>query len=403
MGDGRIRIKRHAKMIKVHRVELKPNNKQKTYFVKACGVARFAYNWALAEWQEAYKRGDKVSEASLRKALNACKRIEYPWMLEVTKNSPQQAIKNLGTAFKRFFQKKGGYPKFKKKGVHDSFRADNGPPQKGMDAVVVEGKYIYLSVIGKVKLKEKIRCSGQIKSVTIVREASKWYAAIGIDVQEETYVRKSHGTVGVDLGIKDLATLSDGTIIEGPKSYSRSLQRLRRKSRKLSKRKRGSKNYGKSKQILARHHARIKNIRLDCMHKLTTSLVTKYDKICIEDLNVRGMASNRRLSRSIMDQGFYEFRRQLTYKGEWYRAKVYIADRYYPSSKLCSSCGEKNIDLKLGDRTWQCICGESHNRDENAAKNLAKLIGTVSSTGTVTRVTKACGEESAGILAVANM
>ena len=158
-------------MIVTHKIELKPNNKQKGYFSKACGVARFSYNWALNRWNESYQEGKKTSEISLRRELNAIKRIEYPWMLEVTKTAPQQAVKNLGSAFKRFFNKQGGYPKFKKKGMHDSFRADNGPQEKGRDALKIVGKKIQLPVLGWVRLKEELRYVGQIKSVTIVRKA----------------------------------------------------------------------------------------------------------------------------------------------------------------------------------------------------------------------------------------
>ena len=156
-------------MLLVHKVELKPNNKQATYFRKACGVARFAYNWALDQWKKEYQNGEKPTEISLRKLLNACKAEEYPWMQEVTKNAPQQAIKNLGSAFNRFFRKQGGYPKFKKKGIRDSFRADNGPPQKGESAIRVTGKKIQIPCLGWVKITENLRFQGQIKSLTISR------------------------------------------------------------------------------------------------------------------------------------------------------------------------------------------------------------------------------------------
>ena len=381
-------------MIVTHKIELKPNNKQKGYFSKACGVARFSYNWALNRWNESYQEGKKTSEISLRRELNAIKRIEYPWMLEVTKTAPQQAVKNLGSAFKRFFNKQGGYPKFKKKGMHDSFRADNGPQEKGRDALKIVGKKIQLPVLGWVRLKEELRYVGQIKSVTIVRKACKWYAAIVIDTEKRPHVRKNQGMVGIDLGINKLATLSDGTVIQGPKAYKSLLKTLRLRSKSLSRKKIGSKNRQKDKMHLARLHMRISNIRNYHLHKLTTYLVLNYTKICIEDLNISGMAANRRLARHIMDQAFYTFRRQLIYKSEIYGSRVYIADRFYPSSKLCCSCGIKNKDLKLGERRWRCVCGIKHDRDINAAKNLENLLikGTVSSTGSMVKTIKACGD-----------
>ena len=167
-------------MLLVHKIELKPNNKQATYFKKACGVARFSYNWALAEWKKQYESGLKPSETSLRKALNALKATEFPWMQEVTKVAPQQAIKNLGQAFDRFFKHQGRYPRFKKKGIRDSFRADNGPAKKGDNAVEIQGKKIKLPRIGLIKLTEKLRHGGQIKSVTISRKADRWYAGISV-------------------------------------------------------------------------------------------------------------------------------------------------------------------------------------------------------------------------------
>ena len=162
-------------MLLVHKIELKPNNKQATYFAKACGVSRFAYNWALDRWGKQYAEGMRPKESELRKELNHIKAQAFPWMQEVTKVAPQQAIKNLGKAFIRFFKKQGKYPKFKKKGIHDAFRADNGPSKKGEDAVNVEGKRIQLPRIGWIRMKEVLRFKGQILSVIVSRRTSRWY------------------------------------------------------------------------------------------------------------------------------------------------------------------------------------------------------------------------------------
>lgn len=381
-------------MLQVHKVELKANNRQATYFAKASGVARFAYNWALDQWKKQYKAGEKPTETTLRKQLNAIKKTEFPWMQEVTKVAPQQAIKNLGSAFSRFFKQQGKYPRFKKKGIHDSFRADNGPTKAGVDAVTIEHKKIKLPRVGWIRLRESLRFKGQIKSVTISKRASRWYAAISVETSELPHRRKNHGCVGVDLGVKTLAVLSNGNQVVGPKPHSALLKRLRRLSRQLSRKQKGSANRRKAKQRIARLHAKIRDIRHDCLHKLTTELVLNYTRIGIEDLHVKGMAANRRLSRHMMDQAFYECRRQLSYKAAWYQSEVIVADRFYPSSKRCHVCGHINKALTLSDRHWQCDdCGMTHDRDVNAAKNLAQLASTVSSTGI-----DACEAKGAGCL-----
>lgn len=380
-------------MLLVHKIELKPNNKQRSYFAKASGVARFAYNWALEQWNNQYREGKKPKESEIRKQLNQIKNKEFPWMAEVTKVAPQQAIKNLGNAFKRFFRKQGKYPRFKKKGIHDAFRADNGPQRKGENAVSVQGKRIQLPRVGWIRMKEVLRFKGQILSVVVSRRASHWYAAISVDSPELPHRRKNQGYVGVDLGINTLATLSNGKRYMGPKANTMLLNTLKKVSRALSRKQKRSNNFRKAKEKLAALHERIANIRSDNLHKLTTDLALTYTEIGIEDLNVKGMMKNRKLSRHIMDQSFYEFRRQLTYKTDWYGSQLVVIDRYYPSSKICSICGEKNEELKLSDRKWICSCGAWHDRDINAARNIERMMSTVSSTGI-----NACGAEGAGIL-----
>lgn len=380
------------KDIKVHKIKLNPNNKQKTYFAKASGIARFSYNWALAKWQAQYQQGLSPNEAKLRRELNAIKNQEFPWMLEVTKNAPQQAIKNLGQAFKRFFNKKAKYPRFKKKYINDSFRADNGPPAMGLDAVTINNNYIKLAKIGWVKMTEKLRFKGQIKSVVISRKADAWYAAISVATNQISHIRKNHGIVGIDLGVNALATLSTGEKYIGSKSLAKLLKKVKRLNRRLSKTKKKSNNRQKTKQKLAKLHARIYFSRIDYLHKLTTNLILNNHTIVIEDLNVKGLLANHKLARALADQAFYEFRRQLEYKAKYYNSKVIIADRFYPSSKLCNICGHKNVNLKLRDRAWQCICGAEHDRDLNAAINLKNIgLNTVSCTEI-----EACGVESAG-------
>jgi putative transposase len=362
-------------MLIAHRIALDPTNKQRTYFSRASGVARFAYNWALGEWKRQYEghKSDlslpQPTDASLRRQLNSLKRDQFPWMFGVTKCAAQEAIIDLGGAFRAFFERRGKYPRFKKRGQHDSFCAANE-----VGTFRVDGKRIKLPVIGWVRMHEDVRFNGNLKRVTVSREAGRWFASIIIETDDVKPVEQPCAAVGVDLGIATLATLSTGEAIAGPKAHKSLLKRLRRSNRALSRKLRGSRNAAKAKLRLARLHARISHIRKDATHKLTTMLVKTYRRIGIEDLNVRGMAKNRRLARSIMDGGFFELRRQLDYKARLYGATVIVADCWFPSSKTCSCCGSVKAELALSQRTFICDnCGFETGRDLNAALNLKNL------------------------------
>lgn len=381
-------------MIISHKIRLDPNHKQATYFAKAAGTARFAYNWALAEWQTQYTawKDDhtqpKPSHFSLRKQLNAIKREQFPWMLEVTKNAPQMAIIQLGAAFKNFFAGRAKYPQFKKKGKsRDSFTLTN-------DQFSINACRIRIPNLGLVRMRETLRFSGKILSATISRTADQWFASITVDTQDHNHLppAENQGVVGVDLGVSALATLSTGEIVIGAKPYKALLSRLKRLSRSLSRTVKGSANRAKAKAKLARLHAKIANIRQDSLHQLTTDLTRRFHTLGIEDLNVSGMVKNRHLSRAINDMGFFEFRRQLEYKAAMRGGVVVVADRFFASSKICSAsgCGYKVDKLPLSVREWTCpACGASHDRDVNAAINLANYA--VSST------VSACGGEGAGL------
>ena len=356
-------------MILAHKIALDPNVEQAVYFARACGTARFAWNWALSEWQRQYKEGGKPSEAALRKQLNTAKREQFPWMLEVTKVAPQQAIKNLGAAFKRFFEGKAKYPRFKKKGIHDSFRAENGPGTFAFDE-----KRIKLPVVGWVKMRETLRLEGKILSATVSRVADRWFVSVTVEVAHQVPARENQAVGGVDLGVKALATMSDGGAVEGPKALRFNLKKLRRLSRSLSRKVKGSANRRKAKAKIARLHTRISNIRKDGLHKLTTELVNRFAVIGIEDLNVKGMMANGKLSRAVADMSFHEFRRQLDYKAAMAGTRIVVADRWFPSSKTCSDCGHVVPTLPLSVRDWVCpACGSVHDRDRNAAINLMNI------------------------------
>lgn len=362
-------------MIVAHKIALDPNNVQATYFAKAAGVARFAYNWALAEWQrqyEAWKQDNslpKPSQAALRRQLNAIKREQFPWMLEVTKNAPQMAIIQLGEAFKNFFAGRAKYPQFRKKGGHDRFTLTN-------DQFSIDGCRIRIPNLGWVRMRESLRFTGKILSATVSRVADRWFVSINVDTQDDSHLplAENQGAAGVDLGVSALATLSTGEIIPGPKPHKALLARLQRLSRILSRKEKGSANRKKAKAKLAKLHARIAAIRSDSLHKLTTDLTRRFHTIGIEDLNVRGMVRNRHLARSITDMGFFEFRRQLNYKATMRGGQVVVADRFYASSKTCSACGQKREVLPLAVRQWTCEqCGTHHDRDVNAAINLKNM------------------------------
>ena len=377
-------------MLLAHKIELKCNNKQATYFAKASGVARHAYNWALNEWQQAYQSGGKPSEAALRRKLNSIKREQFPWMLEVTKNAPQMAIIQLGQAFKNFFAKRADYPKFRKKWIDDRFTLTN-------DQFSVNDSRIRIPHLGWVRMRESLRLTGKILSATISRVAHKWFVSVTVDTLTEAIstTSENQAVVGVDLGVSDFATLSTGEVIQGPKPYKKLIDRIKRLSKGLSRKQKGSKNRHKAKLKLSRLHYRIANIRRNAIHQLTHQLVQRYDVIVIEDLQVKGMMKNRRLSRSLADMGFAEFRRQLTYKTARNDKNLMVANRWFASSKICSHCGYQIKILSLAERQWTCpACHQEHQRDINAAKNLEKLA--VSSTAA------ACGASASGVVAMSH-
>ena len=373
-------------MLLAHKIELNGNNKQNTYFAKASGVARQAYNWALNEWQQEYAAGGKPTETALRRKLNSIKREKYPWMLEVTKNAPQMAIIQLGQAFKNFFAKRSRYPQFRKKWKDDRFTLTN-------DQFSVNASRIRIPYLGWVRMRESLRFIGKILSATISRSADKWFVSITVDTPANPIqtANENQVAVGVDLGVSDFATLSTGKKESGPKPHKALLSRLKRLSRNLSHKQKDSNNRHKARLKLARLHRRISNIRRDAIHQLTSQLVKTFDIIGIEDLNVKGMMKNHKLSRSIADMGLFEFRRQLEYKAAMHNKKTVVVDRWFPSSKTCCACDYRLEKLSLSEREWICPgCKKHHDREINAAINIEKKA--VSST------VSACGASSSGVV-----
>jgi putative transposase len=351
------------------KTKLKLNKSQKQLMAKHAGIARFTYNWGLAIWQDLYKEGLKPNKYLLKKFFNNHVKPEYSWIKEtgICQKITQYAFDQLGNSYDRFFQGLAKYPRFKRKGINDSFTIDAGGKP-----IHVGGISLKLPTIGWVKTYEKLPHTVTTK-LTISRIADDWYIAFAYE-QNYQPTEKKYEVVGVDLGVKELATLSTGIVFPNPKYYKKYLAKLQRLSRKLSRKQKGSNRRYKAKQKLAKHHAKITFTRKDNLHKITTFLCQNHALVVVEDLNVSGMVKNRKLAQSISDCGFYEFRRQLEYKCLKFDSELIVANRFFASSKTCSNCGCKKENLTLADRIFNCgSCNFSLDRDLNAAINLSRL------------------------------
>jgi putative transposase len=360
------------------KTELKLNNKQRTMMAKHAGVARHAYNWGLSVCQSIldYNQAHPDNKQKFPTAIDLHKKLvrevksQFDWYYQVSKCSPQQALRDLATAFKNCFQYQRGFPQFKKKNRKDSFYLEGN--------IQIKGNQIKLPIIGWVKTYEKFIPAILVKkagsNVRISKRADRWFISYKVDYEPEK-VEHSQGRVGVDIGIKSLATLSNGKVFRNVKAYRKAKRRLAYLQRSVSRKVKGSANYKKAVKRVAKLHYQISCIRQDAVHKLTHYLTKNHSEIVIEDLNVSGMLKNHRLASAIADCGFYEFRRQLEYKSDWYGAVLYIVDRFYPSSKTCSNCHEIKTDLRLRERTFNCNhCGLTMDRDLNASMNLCNAV-----------------------------
>ncbi len=355
------------------KTELKLNNQQRTALIKHCGVARHAWNWGLALTKQilAHNKANRDSKIKfptaidLHKWLVALVKSENEWYYECSKSTPQQALMALREAWKRCFNKSAGIPKFKKKGKRDSFTLEG-------TVKILGNNKIQVPVIGVLRTYERLP-QVLIKSCSISCQADRWFISFRFDIGQQDLSKTS--VVGVDLGVKNLATLSTGEVIAGAKSYKKYEARLSRMQWLNRHKIIGSNNWRKAQMAVARLHRKIANIRKDTLHKLTTLLAKNHGTVVIEDLNVSGMMANHKLAKTIADMGFYEFRRQLTYKCELYGSKLVVVDRWFPSSKTCSNCGTKKETLTLDERLFKCDhCGFSLDRDLNAAINLKKTV-----------------------------
>jgi len=356
------------------KTELKLNNHQRTQLAKHCGVARHAWNWGLGLTKQILDHNkrhpqDKIkfpTAVDLQRWLVAMVKPECPWYYEVSKCAPQYTLRQLSEAWKQAFKKVKKPPRFKKKGRSDSFTVDG--------SLKVDNFRVKVPVIGWLKTYERLPLDQKPKSFTISRAADRWFISWKIEV-EPTNEPKAVSVVGVDLGVKTLATLSTGEIFEGAKSYRKYEKKLSRWQWLNRNKLEGSSNWKKAQIKIARLHALIANIRKDTLHKLTTYLAKNHSKIGIEDLNVSGMLANHKLAKAIADMGFFEFRRQLEYKCQLHGSKLVVVDRWFASSKTCSNCGTKKETLSLSERVFKCErCGFEIDRDLNAAINLEKAV-----------------------------
>jgi len=444
-----------------YRTELDLNHKQITACKKHAGAARYAYNWGLKRKQEVYQTtGRRISAMELHRELNQLKQTELPWMYEVSKAAPQEALRDLDKAMRNFFRRvqlkkegkwKGppGYPKYKtKRQGLGSFRLTG--------SIHVCEKAIDLPRLGRLHLKEcgYVPTSGvNVLSATVSEEAGRWFVSIQVEEEVPDPPAGTSEPIGVDVGINRLAQCSDGRVVENPKALRSELKRLKRLHRRLSRKEKGSKNRAKARVKLARKYARIAHVRRDALHKGTSALtraplaleeraarkaeiaaslpepktkvkprkgkrskpvevpplpekIAKQVKakqvkrllrlaqlsdvllrpavVVLEDLHVDGMKRNRKLALSISDVGLGEFRRQMTYKTAWQGEALLLADRWFPSTKRCSGCGNMKEDMDLSERIYVCenpACGLVIDRDVNAALNLAALAKPVNQPG----------------------
>ena len=383
-------------MIKSIKVMLLPNNKQKTKLFQYANTARFAYNWTIAREQENYKSGGKfISDNELRKEFTQLKKKdEFQWLNEVSNNVTKQAIKDACNTYKRFFKGQCKYPKFKsKRKSTPSFYQDNIKIHFTETHIKIEGfsmsKRKNKQKLNWIKLAEKDRVPTESKyyNPRITFDGLNWFVSVGLDY-EYCNTNPSNDGIGIDLGIKDLAICSDSNTYKNinktskVKKIKKKKRRLQRQvSRKYLKNKKGG-SYCKTRNIVKREKELLKvsrnltNIRHNYLHQTTSEIINRKPTfIVLEDLNVNGMMKNKHLSKAIQEQSLYEFYRQIQYKSLWNNIEFIKADRYFPSSKLCSDCGCINKNLKLSDRTYICPeCGNVIDRDYQASLNL-KVYG----------------------------
>lgn len=362
-------------MERAYEIRIYPNAAQRELIERTFGCARWVYNRCLETRKAEYERtGKSPSVYQLQKLVTAWKRTDAPWLGEVDSHALQQAVVNLGRAFDGFFRRcraggKPGYPRFKsKRDARQSYRTNWG-------ISVPDARHVKLPLIGVVKARVSRPVEGRVLNATVKRVPSGKYFCVlcCTDCPEPEATPGAIAVLGIDAGVHDLMARSDGVKVANPKALAKGERKLAREQRCLSRKRKGSASRRKQKRKVARIHERIANQRKDAIHKATTDAVRESQAIAVEDLNVRGMEKNRRLAKSVADASMSEMARQLKYKCSWYGRRFVKVSRWYPSSKMCSRCGHVLEELPLSVRAWTCpVCGARHDRDLNAAVNIAR-------------------------------
>lgn len=413
-------MKKSKTIIRSHKIRLRPTEDQKSELFRAFAAARHAWNWGKEvldleyDLNQALYRDYGVMTSGFtyhRELKKAYNRVKPDWVKGST--ATQEAFDDLGRAVSRYFDiRKGkinlktdengrvkgrkdgrahGWLNWRSKKKHNSFRATNATKIK--DLQYGSSEICYSAKVGPIKMCEPLRFDGKVMNATFSYDGQWFWASIQVEMSRPA-VKPSPNVVGVDLGIKYLAYTSDGDFVFNPRAYTQAQQKLRRLQRKLDRQRRAnnptcfnpdgtairgrrpdtvSRQMARTENKIRRLHTRIKNLRRNIQHHLTARLAKEYGLIIIEDLNVNGMLKNGKLAKALADAGFYEIRRQLEYKADFWAGIVQVVDTWFPSSKLCSGCGEKNFNLTLGDRVWTCDhCGQENERDLNAAHNLKR-------------------------------
>ncbi len=365
---------------KAYKFRLLPTEEQSVLLSKHFGCARFIYNHFLKEKQDHYLLNKKTLNynnccSSLTKLK---KQNDYIWLNEVNAQTLQYSLKNLENAYQAFFSKKSKFPKFKnKKNNHEFFHISQGIKFLKNNKIIIPKFKKGIRFIKHRELK------GKICSATVSRTPTgKYYISILTEQEPTKHLEKTGKNIGIDLGIKDFAITSEGRRYTNPKFLYKFQKKLKTAQQHLSRKEKGSKSRDRARIKVARIHEKITNSRNDMQHKVSSSLIKKYDMIALEDLNVKGMVKNHNLAKAISDSSWSSFVTKLEYKAQWYGKEVIKIDRFFPSSKTCSDCGHVKESLSLDERVWTCICGSKHDRDVNASKNILKRGLVIQSSGT---------------------
>ena len=373
---------------RAYKFNFTPTSEQKSMLEQYFGCARFAWNHALDMRNKAYKRrGESLNSIPISRHLTQLKKTSrYQWLKDTPATIYGQKLRDLDTAFINFFKHGAKYPRFKKKLHSQSIRFHLD--QRRIQNLYESGKKLKLTGLGELNINWSRMPPGTPKMATVSKTSTgKYFVSFSVDELILPFL-KTGKSVGIDIGIKDVVVTSDGYFSGAPKYTKQYEKRLRKANKDLSRKTKGSNRWHKQRIELARVHEKIKSSRMDFLHKLTTNLVRKYDSIAIEDLNVSGMVKNRKLSKAVSDVGMFELKRQLEYKAQWYGKRVVKIDRWFPSTRMCSGCGQIH-EMKLSDRTMNCDCGLTLDRDLNAAINIKTEGNSVR------------GESSSGLKAVA--